>query len=509
MLLSWLLGPGALGSAGCCARSPKNLSCLRGKDGEGEGNIVEYSPHGQTQLSSAELVVDGSFGRGMLPMGPMIRTVPTYATGQDAGSCTALQGRPLYTADVLRLSLGDCIHESVMSLHVNGFLISPRGDAGIGQGQPLPQPICRLWSPFSLVEKCQVKSKQNDSQWSIFKLTFFRKEGQDSSFYFATAGENADEERNKWVDEIIQVLSNLTLSLFPNFELSVDPVPGRVATSTRIMAGYLLQGGMNDRASLVFCELHAYLGKEARLALYKDQWCEQEVLSMSISDSSIVSTRKGAYCTVFGINDQLFCTRTEDERELWLRAVSNIKVKLMFDAPDPTAEELEVFRSAVSERIESLPPPLPPGGKEAMAAFAAAAIDGAATECRGSSSSSTVASMIRSSAVLSEVPRRPPAGPMGDAFDDPEPIAEEEFPEITRPWGARPSLMARASKFAGVVEEPSTPSSGDEEVPEAIPVTKEPAKKLPYLSALSAAPAAGGIAMLSIDASTGAAVEGL
>lgn len=301
-----------------------------------------------------------------------------------------------------------------MSLHVNGFCIAPR--KGSTASPPLPC-TCRLWSPFSLVEKCQVKAKQNDAQWAIFKMTIFRKEGQDASYYFANTGPEAQLDRDTWVEQIVQAVSGLTLSLFPKFEISVNPVPGRAATSTRILAGYLLQGSVADKALLVFCELHAYLGREARLALYQDEWCDQEVLSIAISDSSIVSTRKGAYCTVFGINDQLFCARTEDERELWLRAVSNIKVKLMFDAPDPTAEELEVFRLAVHERAEALP----------------------------------VAAGHPGAAVLPEAPRKPPPGPAGDAGAQPEPLlAEDEAMSFSSPaWGdSHPHSPESSSKMS-------------------------------------------------------------
>jgi len=528
MLLSWLMGPGT-GAGACCARSPKGFSCFRGRDGEGEGNIVEYAPH--ARHSSMEFVVDDVLCRGAaLPAGPMERTVPTFATGQEAGEYTALQGCPLYTADVLRLSLGDAIHESVMALYVNGFLITPRG--GDGCVAASQQPICRLWSPFSLVEKCQVKSKQSESQWAIFKLTFFRKEGQDASFYFATAGMTAEAQRDVWVEEIIRAMSNLTLSLFPSFEISVEPVPGRVATSTRIMAGYLLQGGPTDSASLVFCELHAYASRESRLALYRDEWCEQEVLSIPICDSSIVSTRKGEYCTVFGINDHLFCTRTEDERELWLRAVSNIKVKLMFDAPDPTAEDLEIFRSAVHERIETLPPPLPPGGQEAVDAFVAAAWGSNVPVAGG-----------RRAPVLAQVPRRPPCGPRGDTFEDPEPVVEEERCESRPlPSPARepfPKILALevspppAQVLSSCAEDNNSvfscgTTSPAEESPEAIPPRGEPpaalspskpaaAAAVPPAGApskarrpaLMAVPVSMGTAVLSMDAVMGAEIEGL
>jgi hypothetical protein len=87
---------------------------------------------------------------------------------------------------------------------------------------------------------------------------------------------------------------------------------------------------------------------------YKDEWCEHEMLRINLSDGSVVSTRKGVYCTVFGIDDDRFCARSGEEKELWLRAVSNIKVKLMFEAPDPTEDEIEIFRAAVREKLDTL-----------------------------------------------------------------------------------------------------------------------------------------------------------
>merc|ERR1712056_38407 len=112
------------------------------------------------------------------------------------------------------------------------------------------------------------------------------------------------------------------------------------------MAGYLLQNENADNVSLFYCELHAYSGGEARLTVYRDEWCQQEVRCLHLSHTSTVSTRKGAYCTVFGVDNYRFCARTREEKDLWLRAVSNIEVKLMFDAPDPTDEELGIFRAA-------------------------------------------------------------------------------------------------------------------------------------------------------------------
>mmetsp|Transcript_23294 Transcript_23294/g.51163 ORF Transcript_23294/g.51163 Transcript_23294/m.51163 type:complete len:503 (-) Transcript_23294:139-1647(-) len=502
MLVNWLLGPGS--QTGCCARSPKGyVGCFRDTD---EGAILEYAPH--TRTCSREIVIDRVGGRvPLLPAGPKERTVPTYSTVQDATGSPGLQGRPLFTGDVLRLSLGDAIHESVMALYANGFLLKPRFQDTTGLAQPA---ICRLWSPFSLIEKCQVKSKQNDSQWAIFKLTFFRREGQDASFYFATAGPSAEAERDRWVAEIVKAMGNLTLSLFPRFGLSVDPLPERDSTSTRIMAGYLMEGGLCDSAMLVFCELHAYASRESKLVLYKDEFCEHAVQSIPLCDSSIVSTRKGEYCTVFGINDHLFCARTEEERELWLRAVSNIKVKLMFDAPDPTPEDLEVFRSSVYERIETMAPPLPPGGREAWDAYVLAATGGSFTGLD--------LSAAEFPPVLAEAPRKPLSSPLGDMEDIKDDIFQGRYegfstapPEEERPPPGRSICFTPAQRVnrmanlgGGVSNSPGPCSEGEADRPYVH--DGEPIAKRPVMNVLMAAAAAS---VMSLDTPGYGDIEGL
>jgi hypothetical protein len=127
-----------------------------------------------------------------------------------------------------------------------------------------------------------------------------------------------------------------------------------------------------------------------------------------LTDQTVVSTRKGSYCTVFGIDQHRFCARTKDEKELWLRAVSNIKVKLMFDAPDPTSEDLAVFRAAVLERIVKL---------ESL---------GAAAPEDGEGSPRNVESW---DPLLPQVPRPPmPQSPRGDIWN-PEPLEDAETVE--------------------------------------------------------------------------------
>jgi len=397
----------------CCRPGPPNQ---RGPGGFGEGELLEEKMPGGAGNSNVEVMVDNlraAIGiRGHLPAGPRERMVPTYATADSE----VLHGEPLLSGNILQLTLGESIHEMRLLIHVNGFSLTPVSANIHGHASSAPHSMSTAWSPFSLVEKCQVKTMQHSAYWAVFKLTVFRREGQDRCYYFATTGCNAYKERDRWVIEMVSAIGNVTTSLFPPHAITVEPLPGVSQTSTRIMAGYLLQSGSCDNVSLFYCELHAYSAGEARLAIYHDEWCEQEVNSIPLADNSTVSTRKGAYCTVFGVDHHRFCARTREEKDLWLRAVSNIKVKLMFDAPDPTDEELQIFRAAVHERIGELEYKREESGRDPL---------------------------------LSEVPRLPPMSPRGDYWD-PDPMEDMVDVPGTTKWEEQDDGGSRHSHAATV-----------------------------------------------------------
>jgi len=317
------------------------------------------------------------------PAGPRERAVPTFATAD----VKAFRGEPIRAGKILQLTPGESIHEMELVLYANGFSLMPCDGSAPGS----PRPVSRAWSPFSLVEKCQVKTMRHSSFWAVFKLTVFRREGQDWCYYFATTGDDAYKERDRWVAEMAEAIGSVTVSLFPRRAITVQPLPQVEWTLSRIMAGYLLQSGAADSVSLYYCELQAYSHGRARLAIYQDEWCEQEVGSAMLADSSTVSTRNGAHCTVFGVDNRRFCARTREEKELWVRAISNVKVKLMFDAPDPTHEELRVFRAAVRERLGEVGAGVAEGAGDPL---------------------------------LARVPRMPPFSPRGDSLE-PEPAEED------------------------------------------------------------------------------------
>lgn len=310
------------------------------------GEIIEENPHNMQMMAYGDFIVDAASMRGVLPRGPADRVVPTFDTG---ANLVELHGEPLYSGEILELRLGQSMHRMCLVLYANGYSITPISSGADRSAKT----VSGIWSPFSLVQKCQVKTVA-PSLWAVFKLTVFRNGSADINTYFTTSGDNAAVERDAWMEQISQAIATVTMSLFPPSEITVQPLPWEPNTITRIMAGYLLQCTLADHVSVIYCELHAYSGRQARFVVYKDEWCEIEVSNKELTEHTVVGTRSGTHCNVFSVDEGHFCARTAREKELWLRAVSNVKVKLMFEAPDPTAEELDIFRAAVREQIDSL-----------------------------------------------------------------------------------------------------------------------------------------------------------
>merc|ERR1712179_579890 len=62
----------------------------------------------------------------------------------------------------------------------------------------------------------------------------------------------------------------------------------------------------------------------------------------------------GINCSFFIIDGHHFASQTPSERKLWLRALSNVKIKVGNLAPEPSHEELEAYRSSIREHIRAL-----------------------------------------------------------------------------------------------------------------------------------------------------------
>merc|ERR1712048_135959 len=119
------------------------------------------------------------------------------------------------------------------------------------------------------------------------------------------------------------------------------------------MAGYLVHHDDVPTASVLYCELHPQSNDQSKMALYENELCQVLVMDIYINERSTCCEKVGISCSCFSVEDHLFSTRTLAERKLWLRAISNVKVKLQNRAPSPTGEELRQYRLAIKEHIRT------------------------------------------------------------------------------------------------------------------------------------------------------------
>lgn len=219
--------------------------------------------------------------------------------------------------------------------------------------------VSRAFSPFTTVDACELETTNGgDTEFAAFRVSILSHEGEDEHHYFARLGDDAEAERDEWIETLAAVVRQVTMSLFPPHAIAVNPIPGVTVTATRIMAGYLLKAESSSSVSLLYCELRAFTAGNAYLVMYRDHWCQHEVAALGLTEELQVFTWKGCDCSIFAVGkggECRFCARSEGERQLWIRAVSNIKVKLAARAPDPTRLELHHFRAAVQERVYELP----------------------------------------------------------------------------------------------------------------------------------------------------------
>merc|ERR1711920_734270 len=91
-----------------------------------------------------------------------------------------------------------------------------------------------------------------------------------------------------------------------------------------------------------------------------NELCNNPVIDILITEASVCCDVVGINCSCFIVDCHHFASQTPSERKLWLRALSNVKVKIQNKAPDPTEEELEYYRSSIREHIVALEATLEP-----------------------------------------------------------------------------------------------------------------------------------------------------
>jgi len=265
-----------------------------------------------------------------------------------------MQGLPLRIGEVHYMQSGQSTNfeRATLTLYANGFSVR-LGEPQNGDGEA--EELSIAWSPFSLVQACRLHSIKADlasPSLRLFKVSVFH---HGSTHFFAVEGEDADLERTRWVADVSRALRLFTQSLFFPFSLSVEPVPGVIGTGTRILAGYLLKCEKQD-VMLVYGELHAHQNSRAEFVLYEDESCANPLLPFGIEVETPVSEHVAVDCSCFTVDCQHFTARTSAEKALWLRAISNLKVKMRHVMENPTPEDLQAYRASISEYIRSLTP---------------------------------------------------------------------------------------------------------------------------------------------------------
>lgn len=266
--------------------------------------------------------------------------IPMYSSSPDQ----PLLGVPVREGSLWHLSRQDRFEQVTFSLYVNGFAFSTPG--GLEASVSL--------SPFSLVRNCRFQSGVC-AKLKTFKVSIL---DRDPCCYFAVQSvceRGAEEERSDWVLGISHTILLIIDSLLPPFSVTCDPLPGVPQTERRLMAGYLIHKEDSTSISVLFCELQAHHGDSARMVLYENEFCDTHpVITIHITEGSVCCDLVGINCSCFVVDNHHFASQTPSERKLWLRALSNMKVKVQNRAPEPDAEELEHYRAAIREHIKAI-----------------------------------------------------------------------------------------------------------------------------------------------------------
>lgn len=267
--------------------------------------------------------------------------VPTYSTALDQ----ALLGIPIREGRLYFLTTQDRFEPITFHLYVNGVAFM----------REMGEEASMTVSPFSLVRNCRFQSGEC-AQLKSFKISLLEHE---QACYFAVQtleDREAEEERAEWVLGISNAILLVTESLLPQRRLVCDPLRGAPNTKYRLLAGFLIRRIDMWNICVVFAELQAQSGEEAKLRLYEDETCSNVVAGdpVIITECSMCCDAVGINCSCFLIDGHHFAARSPSERKLWLRALSNLKVKLQNQEPAPSDEELYHFRNAIREQIWQL-----------------------------------------------------------------------------------------------------------------------------------------------------------
>mmetsp|Transcript_1710 Transcript_1710/g.3762 ORF Transcript_1710/g.3762 Transcript_1710/m.3762 type:complete len:500 (-) Transcript_1710:212-1711(-) len=302
----------------------------------------------QDEFDPTRVVVDAFTDEEAPPPPPCPPPLDGYLS-YSASTDQPLRGVPIREGNLWLLSAEEEVAMVALSLYINGFSFSHKG-----------REHTFSLSPFSLVRNCKFQATTSEgvdlSDFKCFKISLFT---HGACFYFGIRAtskgseQEVEEERSRWVVDISRAMRLVTQSLFPPFSIVCEPLPGLAITHKRLMAGYLLHHDDIAVVSVLYCELHPQSRDHARLVIYENEMCQAVLMEIFVTERSTCCEKVGISCSCFSIEDHLFSTRSLAERKLWLRAISNVKVKLQNRAPGPTAEELGSYRQAIREHIRA------------------------------------------------------------------------------------------------------------------------------------------------------------
>mmetsp|Transcript_37047 Transcript_37047/g.104525 ORF Transcript_37047/g.104525 Transcript_37047/m.104525 type:complete len:497 (-) Transcript_37047:44-1534(-) len=278
-----------------------------------------------------------------LPIQPSSAVVSSFSTSPDQ----PMRGEPIRTGTLWYLLADEQVQEVTFVLYINGFSIA------------LNSKVSSIsLSPFCLVRNCKFQDPYMNTTLAdlqIFKISLFT---QNLCYYLGVRGSDADAvavERRQWVTEIARVIKLVSQSLFPCFSISCAALKNVPTTRNRLMAGYLIHHTSKSVVTVLYGELHPHcaVSYKAKMAFYENELCQKIILVIPISAGTVCVGKIGVECTCFCVDGYEFSTRTSSERTLWLRAISNLKVKLTHEAPTPSDKEIAHYRQAIEEHIAS------------------------------------------------------------------------------------------------------------------------------------------------------------
>jgi len=234
----------------------------------------------------------------------------------------------------------------MLSLYVNG--ISYRKENGEEYSIAL--------NPFALVHNCRFQAGPSKDLKS-FKICLGTVGSSNPAMYFTIMqheAERAEQERSRWVMDISHSILLLSASLIPECPLTCNPVPGRLHTQSRLLAGYLLYRLGADLIAVIYCCLSAPGCDAAQMAMYTNEGCQNLIGNVTVDETTICVDCTGINSASFRVGHECFAASSPSERKVWLKVLDNIKVKLRHGAPTPTEEQLNHHRDSIRPHIEEI-----------------------------------------------------------------------------------------------------------------------------------------------------------